>query len=177
MSTAVLNRVIVRDEKIEKAIWVSFFVLATAFGAQIKIPLPFTPVPLTLQTFFVLLSGAMLGKKSGGISQLLYFLLGGVGFPLFTSAGALWGVTGGYIVGFVFASWFVGYLVEKKLNLFFAFILGDFILLFCGAVNLSFFVGGIKNAVVLGVFPFIAGDLVKIFAAASVVNIYKNFRR
>lgn len=173
MTTAVLNRVIIRDEKIEKVIWVSFFVLATAFGAQVRIPLPFTPVPLTLQTFFVLLSGAYLGKNLGGISQFLYFLLGGLGFPLFTSSGALWGPTGGYIVGFIFASWFVGFLIERKMKVFYALMLGDFVLLSLGAVNLSFFVGGIKNAVVLGILPFLAGDFIKIFAVVSIIRTKK----
>ena len=173
MTIAVLNRVIIRDEKIEKVIWVSFFVLATAFGAYVRIPLPFTPVPLTLQTFFVLLSGAYLGKKLGGISQFLYFLLGGLGLPLFQNAGALWGPTGGYIVGFIFASWFVGFAIEKKLKVFYALLVGNFILLTFGAFNLSFFVGGIKNAVILGVFPFIVGDLLKIFAAASIFKLSK----
>jgi len=175
MTTAVLNRVIIRDEKIEKVIWVSFFVLATAFGAYVRIPLPFTPVPLTLQTFFVLLSGAYLGKKLGGLSQFLYFLLGGLGLPLFTSVGALWGPTGGYIVGFIFASWLAGFLIEKKLKVFYALMLDDFILLSFGALNLSFFVGGIRNAVILGVIPFIVGDLLKIFAAVSVLKILKKY--
>ena len=173
MTTAVLNRVIIRDEKIEKVIWVSFFVLATAFGAYARIPMPFTPVPLTLQTFFVLLSGAYLGKKLGGLSQFLYFLFGGLGLPLFTSGGALWGPTGGYIVGFIFASWFVGFAIEKKLKVFYALMLGDLILLSFGAFNLSFFVGGIKNAVVLGVLPFLVGDFIKILAVISVLNIKK----
>jgi len=177
MNTLALDRVIIRNEKLEKAIWVSFFVLATALGAQVRIPLPFTPVPFTLQTFFVLLSGAMLGKKMGGVSQAAYLLLGGVGLPLFTNAGALWGPTGGYIAGFVAASWLIGVLLEKKWKVFYAFILGDFLLLTCGALNLSFFVGGLKNAIVLGVVPFLAGDVLKIFAAVSAFNIYKSFRR
>ncbi|MDO8733539.1 MAG: biotin transporter BioY [Elusimicrobiota bacterium] len=173
MTAVVLNRIIIRDEKIEKVIWVSFFVLATAFGAYARIPLPFTPVPLTLQTFFVLLSGAYLGKKLGGLSQFLYFLFGGLGLPLFTSAGALWGPTGGYIVGFVFASWFIGFALEKKLKVFYALMLGDLIILTFGAINLSFFVNGVKNAVVLGVVPFIIGDLIKIIAAVSILKVLK----
>ncbi|MBI5573147.1 MAG: biotin transporter BioY [Elusimicrobia bacterium] len=173
MSTLILNRVIIRDEKIEKVILVSFFVLATAFGAYARIPLPFTPVPITLQTFFVLLSGAYLGKKLGGLSQFLYFLLGGLGLPLFTSIGALWGPTGGYIIGFIFASWLVGFLIEKNWKVFYALMLGDFLLLFCGAINLSFFVGGFKNAIILGVFPFIVGDLLKIFAVNSILRLLR----
>ena len=171
MSTAVLGRVIVRDKRIENIIWVSFFVLATALGAYVRIPLPFTPVPLTLQTFFVLLSGAFLGKKSGSVSQLLYFALGGLGLPIFTQIGAIWGPTGGYLAGFIAASYLVGLLVEKKFNVFYALILGDLVLLFCGALNLSIFVGGFKNAFFLGVLPFVAGDILKILAAVSVMKI------
>src|SRR3989339_1034958 len=171
MNTAVLSRKIILNENIEKAIWVSFFVLATTFGAQVKIPLPFTPVPLTLQTFFVLLSGAMLGKKFGTISQMIYLLLGGVGLPLFTQTGALLGPTGGYIAGFVYASWFVGFAIEKKWSLFLALLVGDLILLSFGVVNLSFFVGGIKKAVMLGMLPFLAGDILKIFAVLGVIKI------
>lgn len=178
MTTAILSRVIIHDEKIEKAIWVSFFVLATAFGAYARIPLPFTPVPITLQTFFVLLSGAVLGKKLGGVSQFLYLLLGGIGLPLFTNTGALWGPTGGYIFGFILASWLVGYLIEKKWKVFYALLSGDLVLLFSGTVILSLFVGGFKNAVILGALPFVAGDLIKILAVISVLKLlrkYSNF--
>ncbi|MBN1384394.1 MAG: biotin transporter BioY [Elusimicrobia bacterium] len=173
MITAVLNKKVIVDANVRKAIYVSFFVLATTFGAYVRIPLPFTPVPITLQTFFVLLSGAVLGKKLGGVSQLLYFLMGGIGLPLFTHTGALWGPTGGYIFGFILASWLVGYLVERKWKIFYALILGDLVLLFSGALILSLFVGGIKNAVVLGMLPFIAGDLIKILAILPILRLLK----
>ena len=173
MYTAVLNREIVSNEKITKVISVSFFVLATAFGAYVRIPLPFTPVPITLQTFFVLLSGLILGKKLGGVSQFIYLLLGGVGLPLFTNMGALWGPTGGYIFGFVLASWFAGFLKERKFNIFYPLVLADFVLLFCGTINLSFCAGGFKNAVILGFLPFIIGDILKILAVISVYKLLK----
>ena len=174
MNTAVLSRKIILNEKLEKTIWVSFFVIATTFGAYVKIPLLFTPVPLTLQTFFVLLSGAMLGRKFGTISQLIYLVLGGIGLPLFTQTGALWGPTGGYIAGFIYASWFVGFAIEKKWKLFYSLLVGDLILLSFGAINLSLFIGGIKNAVMLGVIPFIVGDILKIFAIVGVLKVIKN---
>ncbi|MDD5687717.1 MAG: biotin transporter BioY [Elusimicrobia bacterium] len=177
MSTAVLNRSITNDAKVVKAIGVSFFVLATTFGAYVRIPLPFTPVPITLQTFFVLLSGLVMGKKLGGVSQISYLLLGGLGLPLFTNTGALLGPTGGYIIGFIVASWLTGFLLEKNWKIFYILLLSDFVLLFCGAVNLAFFVGSFKRAIILGMLPFVVGDIVKIFAAISVFNIYKNFRR
>jgi biotin transport system substrate-specific component len=177
MSTAILKREIITNKSITEVIWISFFVLATTFGAYVRIPLPFTPVPITLQTFFVLLSGAILGKKFGSISQLSYFLLGGLGLPLFTQVGALWGPTGGYILGFVLASYLIGFLLEKNWKVFYVMLLGDFILLLSGTLNLSFYVGSFKNAVILGMFPFIAGDILKIVAVVFVFNTYNNSHR
>jgi biotin transport system substrate-specific component len=88
------------------------FAFATGFGAQIRIPLPFTPVPITMQTFFVLSSGVALGAFWGSFSQILYILMGAFGFPYFSgwSAGVktIIGPTGGYIIGFAIASYLSG---------------------------------------------------------------------
>ena len=177
MLDLVLKREIINDEKLVKAIGISFFIIATACGAFVRIPLPFTPVPVTLQTLFVILSGAVLGRKNGFIAQFAYLTLGGLGLPFFTQATALFGPTAGYIAGFVIAGCLTGYLVEKKFNAIFAFLTGSAVILICGMINLSLFVGGMKNAFMLGVMPFIAGDILKSFAAAGLFNIYKSFRR
>ena len=121
----------------------------------------------------MLLSGAVLGKRFGGLSQFLYFLLGGIGLPLFTNTGALWGPTGGYVFGFILASWFIGYLLEKKWKVFYALLFGSLVIYFFGVINLSLFVGGFKNAVILGALPFIAGDLIKILAVLPVLKLLK----
>jgi len=177
MFEMILKKEVVNDEKAVKIIGITFFVLATACGAFVRIPLPYTPVPITLQTMFVLLSGAVLGKKTGFISQFVYLGLGGLGMPFFTNSGALWGPTAGYIAGFVIAAYLTGHLIEKKFNAIGACIIGSAVILFFGMINLSLFVGGMKNAFLLGVLPFIAGDILKSFAAAGIFSIYKNSRR
>jgi len=95
----------------------TLFALLTATGAQIALRVPFTPVPVTLQVFFVLLSGALLGSRLGALSQLQYLGLGLTGLPVFaggtTAATVLAGPTAGYLLGFVVAAWIVGRVVES----------------------------------------------------------------
>ena len=82
--------------------------------AQVSIPLPFTPVPLTLQTFSVLLVGAALGSVRGAASMALYLLAGVAGVPWFAQQGSGWAfVSFGYVLGFVAAAWLVGWLAER----------------------------------------------------------------
>ncbi|MGL4345080.1 MAG: biotin transporter BioY [Cellulosilyticaceae bacterium] len=92
------------------------FAALTAIGAFIRIPLPPPMVPITLQFFFVVLAGILLGCKLGGISQLTYVLIGLSGVPVFTGGGGIGYVlrpTFGYIIGFVMASFVIGYMVQK----------------------------------------------------------------
>jgi len=88
----------------------SLFVAALA---QVSLPLPFTPVPITGQTFAVLLVGAVLGARRGAASLVLYLLEGSLGLPVFANGtnglARLLGPTGGYLIGFVAAAWIVGY--------------------------------------------------------------------
>ena len=97
---------------------VALFASLTAIGGFISIP--FYPVPLTLQVFFVLLSGAILGKKLGALSQIIYLGLGAVGAPVFhnftSGIGILFGPTGGFIIGFVPGSYLAGLFYEKFNN-------------------------------------------------------------
>jgi len=96
---AVLKRELTGSKTLNIAIGVCFFLPLTALGAFVRVPLPFTPVPITLQTFFVLLSGAFLGRRSGSLTQLLYLVMGVCGAPIFTGAASGWiyllGPTGG----------------------------------------------------------------------------------
>ena len=89
------------------------FACLTAIGASLRLYLPFTPVPLTLQVFFVLLSGIILGNWIGGFSQALYVGLGAAGIPWFAAQSALIGVTGGYLIGFILAAIFIGWVIHK----------------------------------------------------------------
>ena len=90
--------------------------MLTAVAAQFRISLPFTPVPITGQTFAVLLAGGVLGSRAGAASQALYWL-GGLVFPFYAGGGQGWevatGSTGGYLAGFVVAAWVVGTLAER----------------------------------------------------------------
>jgi len=174
---AILNREIISNKTACRALAVAAFIVLTALGAFVRIPLPFTPVPITLQTFFVLLSGAVLGKRLGVFSQSSYVLLGVLGLPVFTAAGSgllyLFGPTGGYLFGFVVAAFITGRLIGYCKNNFFAvfalFFLADFVLLSCGVVWLKIILGySFMKLMVIGFFPFAAADSLKALAAAAV---------
>ncbi len=98
--------------KTQQMVRIALFSTLTATGAYIALPLPFTPVPFTLQLFFTLLAGVMLGPRNGAISQIIYLALGIVGVPVFAGGtsglGVLLGPTGGYLVGFVLGAYVVG---------------------------------------------------------------------
>lgn len=148
--------------------------LLVALCAQVRIPLPFTPVPITGQTFGVLLVGAVLGARRGALSLVLYLLEGAVGLPVFAggAAGAfhLLGPTGGYLVGFVVAAWLTGYLAERgwdrDYRCLLAMAAGNIAIYILGVVWLARFVGW-EAAWVKGVLPFIPGDALKIALAGA----------
>ncbi|HCJ66753.1 MAG TPA: hypothetical protein DHV62_05355 [Elusimicrobia bacterium] len=191
------GREVVSSKWLVKVIGVGSFIIFTALGAYVWIRLPFTPVPLTLQTFFVLLSGAVLGGRLGALSQLGYWVIGGLGLPFFAGGTfgfkALFGPTGGYLLGFILASWIVGWFRSPKVtlgfgvpsgladknktrfrDLFSIFLIADLLLLLLGASWLAVVLHcSIKKAILLGVLPFIPGDLVKIIFATL---IYKKFQ-
>ena len=85
---ALLKREVILNKTLCRVMGVLTFVILTSLGAFVRIPLPFTPVPLTLQTFFILLCGAFLGSKLGVTAQLSYMFLGVLGLPIFTGAGS-----------------------------------------------------------------------------------------
>ena len=153
------------------------FALLTAAAAQIRIPLGFTPVPITGQTFAVLLSGAALGATWGGASQLLYVMLGAVGLPFFAGGNGGWtyatGSTLGYLIGFIVAAYVVGLMAERQqdrsvLSAVPAFLTGNLIIYGFGVPWLYYSIESISTgeaALAAGFTPFIAGDLVKIVLA------------
>ncbi len=167
---AILRKEIITDKTLCRLISVLVFVILMCLGAFVRIPLPFSPVPITLQTFFVLLSGAFLGSGLGAVTQLSYIFLGISGLPIFTGAGTgfvyLFGPTGGYLFGFVLAALFSGKFIKyAKNNLFFIFsILGiaDFILLLSGILWLKVIYGyTLGKLLFIGFLPFLLGDLFK----------------
>lgn len=150
-------------------------VLLLAALAQVEIPLPFTPVPITGQTFGVLLLGAALGARRGAATMLAYLAAGGLGLPFFAGGGSgvriLTGATAGYLAGFVLAAYVVGWLCERGLERsvrtsLIPFLAGTLVIYACGAAWLALVVGGLGKAIALGVLPFLAGDAIKLAAAA-----------
>ena len=145
-----------------------------ALLAQVAIPLPFSPVPLTGQTFAVLLVGMVLGSARGSLAVLVYLADGAVGLPVFAGGGAglarLAGPTGGYLVGFVFAAFVVGFLAKRGWDRSVwragaAMLVGNTLIYAVGLPWLSHFVGT-QRAFLLGLCPFVVGDCVKLVLAA-----------
>jgi biotin transport system substrate-specific component len=174
---AIIKKELIRNKGLCQLFGVGVFIILTVLSAFVRIPLPFTPVPLTLQTFFVLLSGALLGRKLGVFAQGAYLFLGLTGQQVFTGLGSgslyLLGPTGGYIVGFILASFLAGsLLIKEKQSVFVVFIkllAADFIILFSGLLWLKISLScSLSKAFLLGFFPFILGDLLKV-ALATVV--------
>ena len=155
---------------------VAAFAVMTGVGAHIRVPLPFTPVPVTLQTFFVFLSGGLLGARLGGMSQVLYLGLGAAGLPLFAGgAGAIFGPTGGYLVGFGVAALLIGRLTAGRdgsspVRTVGAMVLGLAAIYGLGSLQLMALAPiGLREAVSMGILPFLAGDAAKLALAAGIV--------
>ncbi|CAN5126117.1 biotin transporter BioY [soil metagenome] len=155
------------------------FALLTALAAQITIPLPWTPVPLTGTTFAVLLAGATLGWRAGAASQLLYVVLGAAGLPFYQGGESGWtyatGVTGGYLLGFVVAAAAVGYLAERGQDRSVAtsipaMLAGTAVVYLFGVVWLAHVLGvDAVTALTQGMLPFVIGDSLKLVAAGALL--------
>jgi biotin transport system substrate-specific component len=155
--------------------------LFVAAFAQLSIPLPFTPVPITGQTFAVLLVGMVLGPRRGAMALLAYLAEGAAGLPVFAEMGSgvatLLGPRGGYLVGFVAAAWLVGLLAERGfdrslIKTLAAMALGNAVIYFFGVLWLSRFVSGFvgdQGALALGMYPFLIGDAIKASLAAMLL--------
>ena len=161
----------------------SLFAVLTAVGAFIRIPFPF--VPMTLQTLFVFLSGAILGSRAGALSQILYVGMGLIGLPVFTGGGGpqyILHPTFGYLVGFILGAWVIGFITEMFEKPSFPFYL---IACLCGTaviyavgtaglyLNLNYVAGKettLMQVIEFGAIPFIAGDSIKMLGAAALAS-------
>jgi biotin transport system substrate-specific component len=159
-------------------IWIIGFSLLTAAGAWIEIWMPFTMVPLTLQTLFVISAGAVLGPKKGALSQLTYLSYGIMGLPVFSGGAAgffhLLGPTGGYLLAFPVSAFIAGLMVSSNRNWLLnvaGFTTASLVILFIGMLQFTLFTGNdINKAFALGFLPFIAGDFIKSVLASIMVK-------
>lgn len=168
------------ENKTRSIIRSSLFAGLTAVGGILSFPLPFSPVPLSLQSFFTLAAGIVLGPKYGAFSQLVYLLLGALGLPVFANRQGgfyhLFGPTGGFLWGFVLAAYVIGYLHEKQgkkklRSLFFTLLTGLILIYLVGVLGLHLSLGiSIKQGLLLGVFPFLVGDMVKLLGVMFFVQ-------
>jgi len=159
-----------------QTLWITMFAVGTAIGGQIE--LYHHPVPYTTQTFFVLLSGAILGKRNGAMSQLLYLTAGAIGLPVFSSWG--WGIariigpTGGYLLSFPIAAWVIGYLVEQKKDymwMVISMVIGLFVVFSLGTIYLNFvYFHDWSSSISSGFLMFSFWDGVKLLAAAGIAH-------
>jgi biotin transport system substrate-specific component len=152
-----------------------------ALTAKIAVPLPFTPVPITGQTFGVLVVGMALGSNRGALAVIAYLMEGAMGAPVFTSGASLTGPTAGYLFGFVPAAFIAGYLAENgwdrnPTSTAMAMLAGNIMIYVPGLV----FLGTLLNltpskTLALGFIPFFAGDLFKIALAAGLMPLAWKF--
>jgi biotin transport system substrate-specific component len=168
-----------------RAAAVLFVTVLTAVAAQVSFPLPFTPVPFTLQPMIVLVGGAALGARLGFTSQALYLLAGIAGLPVFAASGTLpqgflrlLGPTGGFLMAYPFAAFVAGTLAERGfdrryLTSVLAMAAGLGLVFACGVTWLAFFAAptavGLPRALELGLYPFVGVDILKILLAAAVL--------
>ena len=135
--------------------------------SQVLIPLPYTPVPISLGTFGVTLMALLYGRKLGTATILSYVAAGSLGAPIFAGgkAGSLFSPTGGYILGYIISTIILGYLSDKGVTksyvkTFLSLLLSSAIILTLGSIVLSLFLPG-KNAFMVGILPFLPGDALK----------------
>ncbi|NOZ28392.1 MAG: biotin transporter BioY [Chloroflexi bacterium] len=154
---------------------IALFAALTALTARVVIPLPFTPVPVTLQVLAVLLAGLTLGARGGAASQLAYLTAIALGLPLsargLSGPAAFLGPTGGYLIAFAPAAYVVGALARPGWRVWMAALAGIGVIYLGGASWLAVWLGGDwGKAWTMGVAPFIVVDLGKALVAAAVAD-------
>jgi biotin transport system substrate-specific component len=177
-----LSRPTLADRVISRSLATDMVLVAagaalTAGAAQLAIPL--WPVPITMQTLAVLLVGSTLGATRGAASMALYLVLGAVGLPVYSDAssgfGVLFGSSGGYIIGFVFAAALTGWLAQRNWDKKFlgaavSFLAGTVVTFAFGLIGLQLALGGtLAQTLEWGLYPFIIGGIIKAAIAAALI--------
>jgi biotin transport system substrate-specific component len=164
---------------IRRIVAVGLAALVVALSAQVAVPVPFSPVPMTLQPLAVLVVGALLGPAAGAAALIVYLMAGVAGLPVFSAgrAGAAWlvGPTGGYLLAFPVAAAVVGAIARERegrvplLRLLVALAAGMAVIHVGGVAHLALLGGDPADAFRIGFVPFLTGDLLKIGLAAAIV--------
>jgi biotin transport system substrate-specific component len=154
--------------------------ILVALAAQISIPLPGTPVPMTLQPMAVLLVGGLLGARLGALSLILYLAMGAAGLPVFTPSpvllpgiGRLFGQTGGYLLAYPIAAYAVGTIMADGRNVWRVAcgVLAGLVLIHIGGLaQLAILTGDLSAAAGFGTWPFLLGDLLKLAVLVPVLT-------
>ena len=177
-----MEQVLVRSERdvvVRRVAAVVLGAVLVAAAAQIAVPLPGTPVPMTLQPLAVLLVGGLLGARLGATSMVLYLALGIAGLPVFTPTVPLVGIarllgpTGGYLLAYPVAAFAVGLLAgdgTRTLRVILGVVTGLVLIHLGGVAQLLLLTGDAGGAVRLGTLPFLLGDLGKVAIAVLVVR-------
>src|SRR5690349_11921288 len=166
-----------RDTRV-KVVGIVGFAIALAAASQVAIPLPLTPVPITLQPLVVVLAGLMLGPIAGAASMVLYLAAGAAGLPVFAPMGApgiarFFGPTGGYLIAYPAAAFVAGVLAQRAPTLvgrWLAATAGSAIILLGGVAELTIINGSLTRALAIGLTPFAVLDVVKAFVAAVIAG-------
>ena len=169
-----------KSRAVVACIGVGLFCLLTILGAMVRVPLPGTPVPMTLQTAVVLFAGVALGARLGAFSQLLYLAIGLAGVPVFADSGAgpqyVFGATGGYLLGFLIVPIVVGRLTARSSGLkptLAAAAVGTILIFTLGVGWLAISAGSVWTALEQGLLPFWLGAVLKcglVVAAGSMLG-------
>jgi biotin transport system substrate-specific component len=174
------------DQRGRYALGVVAFAVAAAFSAQVAIPLPWTPVPVTLQPLMVILAGAVLGPRLGALAMAAYVTVGALGAPVFSNGGSglpwLLGPTGGYLLAAPAAAFVTGVIAGRNgraVRLLIGLSVGVLTMYAGGVLQLMAFTGqDLGAAIAAGAAPFIVGDLTKVgFAFFALVAARTAIRR
>lgn len=163
--------------KTKQMVLIALMTAVTCVLGPLSIPLPFSPVPISLTNFAIFLAIFILGMKNGTISFIIYLLLGAVGVPVFSSfrggLQVLAGPTGGYLIGFIFLALIMGFALDhfdrKLVPTIIGMIIGMAVCYAFGTVWLAKLLSlSFKEGLMMGVIPYLAGDVAKIIIAAIV---------
>lgn len=165
--------------EIRQMTYIAIFTAVIIITGFIQIPLPFSPVPITLQTMAVILTGLLLNKKEAAMSMIVFVLLGAIGLPVFAGGkgglDVIVGPTGGYIISWIFAAWLIAMFKGKVFNWVrfgaVSMIFGIALVYVIGVPWLAFSTGmDLQKAFAVGAAPFIIGDLFKWVLALMVAS-------